>query len=281
MLSYRHAFHAGSHADVLKHVVLLELLDYLRQKDKPFLAVDTHAGAGRYALESEYAQKKAEYRQGIARLWRADDLPPALERYVARVRDFNRDEELRFYPGSPVLIQSSLRADDRLRLFELHPTDHGFLQRAFPASEKRVMIAKEDGFAGLKAVLPPPSRRALVLIDPPYELRREYPVLLEAMKDALQRFPAGCYMIWYPRLQKVESKQLVERLVKLAPPAWLHVWLDVQKPSRDGYGMHGSGVFIVNPPWTLPATLGEIMPLLVERLAQDESARFGLDHHIP
>ncbi|MCB1957490.1 MAG: 23S rRNA (adenine(2030)-N(6))-methyltransferase RlmJ [Rhodocyclaceae bacterium] len=281
MLSYRHAFHAGNHADVLKHVVLLELLDYLKQKDKPFLAIDTHAGAGRYALDSEQAQKIGEYKQGIARLWRADDLPPALARYVAAVRDFNRGGELQFYPGSPVLVQTALRDEDRLRLFELHPTDHGFLQKAFPAKEKRVTISREDGFAALKALLPPPSRRALVLIDPAYERREEYRVVVETLKDALKRFPAGCYAIWYPRLQKTESKQLVERLQKLAPPAWLHVWLDVTKPSRDGFGMHGSGLFVINPPWTLPETLAAVMPVLQARLALDEDARFGIEHQIP
>ncbi len=281
MLSYRHAFHAGNHADVLKHVVLIELVDYLKQKDKPFLAVDTHAGAGRYALDSEYAQKLGEFRRGIGRLWRAEGLPPALARYVEAVRDFNRGGDLHFYPGSPVLIQSLLREDDRLRLFELHPTDFGFLQRAFPAREKRVEIRREDGFAALKAVLPPPSRRALVLIDPAYERRDEYRHLLDAMKDSLKRFPAGCYAIWYPRLQKTESKQLVERLLKLAPPTWLHVWLDVNKPSRDGFGMHGSGMFVINPPWTLPETLSGVMPVLQETLALDDDARFGIEQHIP
>ncbi|MCB1886387.1 MAG: 23S rRNA (adenine(2030)-N(6))-methyltransferase RlmJ [Rhodocyclaceae bacterium] len=281
MLSYRHAFHAGNHADVLKHVVLIALLDYFKQKDKPFLAIDTHAGAGRYALDSEHAQKLGEYRQGIGRLWRADDLPSALTRYVDAVRDFNRGAELHYYPGSPVLIQSQLRADDRLRLFEMHPTDYGFLEKAFPARETRVGISREDGFAALRALLPPPSRRALVLIDPAYERRDEYRFLIDAMKDSLKRFPAGCYAIWYPRVQKTEAKQLVERLQKLAPPAWLHVWLDVTRPSRDGFGMHGSGLFIINPPWTLPQTLAEVMPVLQARLGLDDDARFGVDQHIP
>lgn len=281
MLSYRHAFHAGNHADVLKHAVLIELLHYLNQKDKPYLFVDTHAGAGRYSLESDSARRNAEHRDGLLRLWGREGLPEFLARYVAAVRAFNREPAARFYPGSPAIAAGLLRRDDRARLFELHPTDAGFLQKAFPPGDKRIAIAREDGFAGLKALLPPPSRRALVFIDPSYERREDYRLLVDAVGDALHRFPAGCYAIWYPRLQKTESKQLVERLARLDPPSWLHVWLDVRRPSRDGIGMHGSGMYVINPPWTLPATLAEAMPVLTEALAVDDGARFGLDQRIP
>ncbi len=281
MLSYRHAFHAGNHADVLKHFVLLELLDYLMRKDKPLLLVDTHAGAGRYALDSEQARKLGEFRQGIGRLWSWQAAPATLERYLGTVRDFNRGGDLFYYPGSPMVMHSVMRAADQLRLCELHPTDFGFLQKAFPPPARGVVLARQDGFAALKGLLPPPSRRALVLIDPAYERREEYAAVVAALGEALRRFAAGCYMIWYPRLQKVESKQLVERLTRLAPPSWLHVWLDVHKPTPDGFGMHGSGLFVVNPPWTLPETLAATLPALVERLGLDDGARFGLDHHIP
>ena len=281
MLSYRHAFHAGNHADVLKHSVLLALLDHLGHKDKPLTLVDTHAGAGRYALDSAQADKTGEWRDGIARLYTRQPLPDLLERYRRAVLAFNRGGELRFYPGSPMLLHGALRAEDRLRLFELHPTDFGFLEKAFAATDRRVALVREDGFHGLKSLLPPPSRRALVVVDPAYERRDEYRFLIDAMKDSLKRFPAGCYAIWYPRVQKTEAKQLVERLQKLAPPAWLHVWLDVTRPSRDGFGMHGSGLFIINPPWTLPQTLAEVMPVLQARLGLDDDARFGVDQHIP
>lgn len=281
MLSYRHAFHAGNHADVLKHFVLVELIHYLNRKDKPYLFVDTHAGAGRYALDSEQARKNGEFRGGIGRLWTRTDLPAPLDRYLQAVRDFNREKRLRFYPGSPALAAALTRGCDRLRLFELHPTDFGFLQKAFPATDKRIVAAREDGFAALKVLLPPPERRALVLVDPPYELRGDYRTLCETISGAMRRFAGGTYMLWYPRLQQTDSKRLVDRLARLEAPTWLNVWLDVARPSRDGFGMHGSGLYIVNPPWTLPEVLAEAMPLLCAALAVDDGARFGLEHHIP
>ena len=281
MLSYRHAFHAGNHADVLKHFVLRELLKYFKRKEKPFLYVDTHAGAGRYALDSEHAKKNTEYRDGIGRLWARDDLPPALGGYVGAIRAFNREASLRFYPGSPAIAEPLTRAGDQLRLCELHVTDFGFLKKAFDGGDKRIRLSQEDGFAVLRSVLPPPSRRALVLIDPPYERREDYRAVLDAIKDGLRRFPGGTYALWYPRLQKTESKQLVERLCRLKPPSWLQVWLDVQRPSRTGFGLHGSGLFVINPPYTLPATLEEAMPTLVEAMGQDDRAGFGIDREMP
>ncbi|MCB1909387.1 MAG: 23S rRNA (adenine(2030)-N(6))-methyltransferase RlmJ [Rhodocyclaceae bacterium] len=281
MLSYRHAFHAGNHADVLKHAVLLAVLDHLGRKDKPLTLVDTHAGAGRYALDSAHADKTGEWRDGAARLFGRDGLPALLDRYCRAIAGFNRGGPLRFYPGSPLLMHGALRADDRLRLFELHPTDFGFLEKAFAAGDRRVVLAREDGFRGLRALLPPPSRRALVMIDPAYERREDYAAVVDTLHDALRRFAGGCYMVWYPRLQKAESKLLAGRLIELAPPSWLHVWLDVARPSPDGFGMHGSGLVLFNPPWTLPRDLAEAMPVLVDRLGRDGHARFGLDSHMP
>lgn len=281
MLSYRHAFHVGNHADVLKHLVLLQLLDHQIQKDKPYSYVDTHAGAGRYALDSAEASRNAEHADGIGRLLSAGELPPAMREYVDLVRAFNRHQDVRFYPGSPVIALSRLRPEDRMRLFELHPTDVRFLKRAFPTGESRVRIEQAEGFGALRSLLPPPSRRAVVLIDPPYEVREDYRVVVETIKDALRRFSGGTYAVWYPRIQKTEAKQLPERLGKLGASSWLHVWLDVRKSSPGGLGMHGSGMYVINPPWTLPETLNETMPVLVDLLAQDESARFGLDFQIP
>ncbi|MCB1916208.1 MAG: 23S rRNA (adenine(2030)-N(6))-methyltransferase RlmJ [Rhodocyclaceae bacterium] len=281
MLSYRHAFHAGNHADVLKHSVLLALLDHLGHKDKPLTLVDTHAGAGRYALDSAQADKTGEWRDGIARLYTRQPLPDLLERYRRAVLAFNRGGELRFYPGSPMLLHGALRAEDRLRLFELHPTDFGFLEKAFAATDRRVALVREDGFHGLKSLLPPPSRRALVVVDPAYERREEYAAVVDALREALRRFAGGCYMVWYPRLQKPESKLVARRLIELSPPSWLHVWLDVDRPAHDGFGMHGSGLVVFNPPWTLPQDLAAAMPVLVECLGRGERARFGVDSHIP
>lgn len=276
MLSYRHAFHAGNHADVLKHAVLAAMLDYFNQKDKPYWVIDTHAGAGCYQLDTGFAAKNAEYETGIARLWDRDDLPVMLKRYVERVRDTNPDGGRKLYPGSPLIAWNSLRADDRLRLFELHPADIKLLQQTFDRAGRRVQIQQADGFAGLKALLPPPPRRALVLIDPPYEVKDDYCHVVDALKDALQRFATGTYAVWYPRLQRPEIGTMLDKLRKLPVKDWLHVALDVDEPSPDGFGMYGSGLFILNPPWTLYDALQETMPWLVKALG-GEDARYVLE----
>lgn len=273
MLSYRHVFHAGNHADVLKHTVLLAVLDYLNQKDKPYWVIDTHAGAGGYRLDAGRATTHAEYEDGVGRLWQRSDLPPLLARYVAAIRADNPDGRLKRYPGSPLLAFHSMRPGDRLRLFELHPADVKLLAQniagAAPDAQKRAAIRQEDGFAGLKVLLPPPPRRGLVLIDPAYEDKRDYLRVVETLKEGLQRFPSGTYLVWYPLLQKNESIQLAAKLKKLAPD-WLHATLTVQPPAPDGLGMHGSGVFLINPPWTLAAALKQTLPWLADILAVEK-----------
>jgi len=277
MLSYRHAFHAGNHADVLKHFVELELLRYLAQKEKPFWYIDTHAGAGCYELDSEYAEKNAEYESGIARLWDATDLPASLAEYVAMVKYFNPDGVLHLYPGSPLVALDSMRDQDRLRLYELHPTDFEILEQNFAEHSTHVLMLKADGFGALKALLPPPPRRALVLIDPPYEEKLDYQRVVSSLQEGLKRFASGTYAVWYPQLQRSESEQLPDKLKQLDVKSWLHVALSVQTPSADGFGMHGSGMFVLNPPWTLHATLQEVMPVLAARLGQDGAGSFVLE----
>ncbi len=277
MLSYRHAFHAGNHADVLKHFVELQLLQYLNQKDKPYWMIDTHAGAGLYALDQGYAVKNAEYLSGIARLMQREDLPVALAEYVALVRGLNADGELKIYPGSPWVAMQVLRPQDQLRLFELHPTDSKLLHENFASAGRRVKIEAADGFAGLKALLPPAPRRALVLIDPPYEEKQDYQRVPAALKDALKRFETGTYAVWYPLLQRHESQHFAESLKRLHAKSWLNVSLTVNAPSADGFGMHGSGMFVFNPPWTLKATLQTVMPYLTKVLGQDAGASFTLE----
>ncbi|MEW9897624.1 23S rRNA (adenine(2030)-N(6))-methyltransferase RlmJ [Chitinivorax sp. PXF-14] len=279
MLSYRHAFHAGNHADVLKHLVELQLLDYLNQKDKPYWYIDTHAGAGVYALTEGFAAKNAEYESGIARLWSRTDLPPALAEYVEVVRKLNDHGKLRLYPGSPWFALQRIREQDRLRLYELHPTDAPILFDNFAEQLKQTMIYPEDGFNGIKALLPPPTRRALTLIDPPYEDKRDYQHVVTAMQESLKRFATGVYAIWYPMLSRPEIRTMLDKLKKLPAKGWLHVNLQVQSPSPDGFGMHGSGMFVVNPPWTLHDTLAQLMPYLVKQLGQDAGARFTLEQH--
>jgi 23S rRNA (adenine2030-N6)-methyltransferase len=278
MLSYRHAFHAGNHADVLKHFLLVQLSRYLGQKDKPFWIIDTHAGAGLYELDTGYATKLKEYESGIARLWTRQDVPTALADYVDLVRACNpASDTLRFYPGSPWLALQTLRPQDRLRLFELHSSDSKILQDNFNEHSRQVSITTANGFNALKALLPPPPRRALVLIDPPYETRDDYTHVISALNEGLTRFATGTYAIWYPQLARPEARQLPDKLKRLPISNWLHVTLTVHTPSADGFGMHGSGMFIINPPWTLHRTLEETMPYLVRVLGQDAGAGFTLD----
>ena len=280
MLSYRHAFHAGNHADVLKHTVLVQLLRYLTQKDKALYFVDTHAGAAVYALDEGYAIKNAEYDSGIARLWARDDLPEALAGYLQQVRALNPDGALRRYPGSPQLALQLLRKQDRLRLFELHSTESQLLQQYFRGDSPRTIVQAGDGFAGLQSVLPPPSRRALVLIDPSYEDKGDYRQVLAALREAQKRFRAGVYALWYPQVQRRESGQFPDQLKQLQSKDWLHVSLSVKQPAEGGYGLHGSGMFILNPPWLLPEALRAVMPYLAKVLAQDASAAFSLEFEL-
>ena len=291
MLSYRHAFHAGNHADVLKHIVLIQLLRYLGQKDTPYMYIDTHAGAGAYALDTGYAAKNTEYETGIAPLWDRTDLPEAAADYLKLVKEMNPSGKMRYYPGSPYCADKVAREQDRLRLFELHPSDSKILEGNFRKVEahaaaqgqrtsgrgKRIMIQRADGFAGLKALLPPPSRRGLVLIDPPYEVKDDYRRVKDTLADALTRFSTGTYAVWYPVLQRMESRQMPDKLKRLPCNGWLNVTLSISSPAPDGFGLHSSGMFVINPPWTLEPMLRELMPYLVKVLGQDEGATFTLE----
>jgi len=189
----------------------------------------------------------------------------------------NPDGVLRHYPGSPWLASQTLRADDRLRLYELHSSDVKLLQECFKSAGRQVTVTAGDGFAGLKAILPPPPRRALILIDPSYETRDDYANVIKGLQEALKRFATGTYVVWYPLLSKLESRKLPDRLKRLGASNWLHVTLEVKAPSGDGFGMNGSGMFIINPPWTLEKKLHETLPKLTQLLAQNDGARFTLE----
>lgn len=277
MLSYRHAFHAGNHADVLKHFMLLQILDHFNLKDKPYMVTDTHAGAGLYALDVGYAQQCAEYKLGIARLWDAPNLPLSLQQYVDAVRKLNPHGTLKAYPGSPWLARQHMRDTDRLRLFELHSTDSRLLQDNFATSGRHTKVDTSDGFAGLKATLPPPSRRGLILIDPSYEDKQDYRTVHQAIKDALQRFATGTYAIWYPLLPRPEPLRMIDNLAKIEGIKYLNATLQIQAPRADGLGMYGSGMFIINPPYTLASMLRHTLPTLVTLLGQDNSAHYQLN----
>ena len=278
MLSYRHAFHAGNHADVLKHFLIVQLLRYLCQKDKAFWYIESHAGAGYYALDVGYATTLAEHRNGIDRLWDRHELPPALAEYVELIRELNPDGVLRAYPGSPHFALKLMREQDRMRLFEMHSKDSQLLQDNFREAGRRVKITAADGFAGLKALLPPPTRRALILIDPAYEDKGDYRRVIAALEDGLARFPTGLYALWYPLLQRPEARKLPEKLKQLGAKSWLNLSLSVCAAAPDGFGMHGSGMFLINPPWVLPELLKETLPYLVAALGQDAAAGFSLEY---
>lgn len=280
MFSYRHGFHAGNHADVLKHTVLVQMLEHLAAKEKPFWVVDTHAGGGLYDLNSDYALKSGEADHGIRLLWkhRKDPaLPGALVDLLDQIAVCNDGPHLRWYPGSPQLAAQMLRPGDHLRLYELHPNESRDLLKHFADVKRGVSIQIADGFDGLKACLPPPPRRGLVHVDPPYELKEDYKRVVNSLRDAVQRFPTGSYAIWYPMVARRESDLLPEHLKKLVPGKWLHATLRVKATARDGLGLHGSGMFLVNPPWTLYDKLATALPWLVENLGQDMQAEYVLE----
>jgi len=276
MLAYRHAFHAGNHADVFKHVVLVQLLHHMALKDKGLRVVDTHAGAGVYALDSPQALKKGEYLQGIARLWARQDAPPPVADYLQQVRLLNPDGKLRHYPGSPLLARRQLRPQDQLRLFELHPADHLALQQQLGA-DLGIELHQADGFAALKSQLPPPTRRALVLVDPSYEGHADPARVIETLRDALRRFAQGVYMVWYPVVSKPGAEALVQALKTLAPAGWLHARLVLQPTDALGFGLAGSGIVVINPPYTLHGQLLGILPWLVQALGQYPGAAQTLE----
>ncbi len=274
LLSYRHAFHAGNHADVLKHLVLVALLDHLTAKPKPLWVIDTHAGAGVYDLRRGFATQLAEYTTGIGRLWKEPGPMPALERYLSLVRKLNPNGRLTRYPGSPWLARTLTRADDRLWLYELHPADYAALGRNLQG--KGVRVTQEDGLQALRGLLPPQPKRALVLIDPSYEVKSDYRQVAATLREALQRFPTGTYAVWYPLLEQPAAPELPGALRKLSRN-WLDARLQVRKA---GPGLYGSGMFVINPPYTLPETLEPALASLVRLLGQDEGAGQQLEWNI-
>ncbi|SAY50560.1 23S rRNA (adenine(2030)-N(6))-methyltransferase RlmJ [Neisseria weaveri] len=280
MLSYRHAFHAGNHADVLKHLTLSLVLEYFNRKDKPYWYIDTHSGAGLYDLRSREAQKVGEFKQGIGRLKNMQNLPETVSSFLGLIDRILPDKQL--YCGSPWLAQALTRPSDKLRLFELHPADFQHLQHNMREAclGRKGQIRQEDGYHGLISLLPPASRRAVILIDPPYEEKQDYTRVIHTLKEAQKRFASGCYLVWYPCLSREESRRLPEQLKKLSPNQYLNAELHVHTPRADGFGMHGSGIFVINPPYLLAEQLQSALPALQTALAQDEGAKTVLDFQI-
>ncbi|MCG3722857.1 23S rRNA (adenine(2030)-N(6))-methyltransferase RlmJ [Vibrio cincinnatiensis] len=265
MLSYRHSFHAGNHADVLKHIVQSLILNALQQKDKPFVYHDTHSGVGRYDLTHEWSEKTGEYKQGIARIWQQNVTPYAIESYLAAIKALNNGDTLRYYPGSPRVARAHLRPQDRMVLTELHPSDYPLLEQEFQR-DRQVSIYKEDGFARLKASLPPKERRGLVLIDPPYELAKEYRDVVQAIAQSYKRWSTGIYAIWYPVVNRCDIDDMLDGLANLGIRKILQIELGVA-PDTNERGMTASGMIVINPPWKLESEMQEILPFLKQAIA--------------
>ena len=322
MFSYRHAFHAGNHADVLKHTTLIALCKYLCGKDTALSVIDTHAGAGLYRLDGDYTETSGEAKDGVFKLFQAsnkpaaqtihaqaapkkvaqkaitpDDFCPALQDYADILRGMNPKfaetgeiSQLKIYPGSPFITQKFLEGRDKLKLFELHPTDFKSLSGniAQLGAGRQVTVACEDGFEALKTFLPPPSRRAMVFCDPSYEMKSDYARVSAYMSDAVKRFSTGTYVVWYPVIPRPEAHDLPRKLKTLAVKAsrpWLNAVLTVKssKLTTDEEGdvvrpgLPASGMFIINPPHTLKAQLQLALPQMVALLGQDRNAGFTLD----
>ena len=326
MFSYRHAFHAGNHADVLKHTALIALCKYLCGKDTALSVIDTHAGAGLYRLDGDYTETSGEASEGVLKLFSALKVPkalikqaqaapkkgvtstaqplaeapalcPALEDYAGVLRALNpqfaetgEPAHLKIYPGSPFITQQFLQGRDKLKLFELHPTDFKSLTGniAQLGAGRQVSVAREDGFEALKPFLPPPSRRAMVFCDPSYEMKSDYLRVSATMADAVKRFATGTYVVWYPVIPRPEAHDLPRKLKTLAVKAsrpWLNAVLTVKSSKLttddDGEvvrpGLPASGMFIINPPHTLKAHLQLALPQMVQLLGQDRNAGFLLD----
>lgn len=314
MFSYRHAFHAGSHADVLKHMALIAVVKYLTIKETPLTVIDTHAGAGLYRLDGDYASTSGEAADGIFKLFHAAAHTGSastaiasgaikvglLSDYLASIASFNKAGQLKIYPGSPFVVQALLRqeARDKLKLFELHPTDSKALAGHIAQLEagRQVAMSKRDGFEGLKALLPPPksstgSQRALVLMDPSYEIKSDYALVAVSIEDCLRRFATGTYMVWYPVIPRPEAHDLPRRLKTLAVQAgksWLQATLhigqhagmsEVTLPGERAAraGLTASGIFIINPPHTLKAGLQAALPQVLALLGRGSGQAWTVD----
>lgn len=277
MLSYRHAFHAGNFADVLKHSVLTLVLEYMTRKDKGYTYIDSHSGAGMYQLTEEYAQKTGEYKDGIAKLIDNPNIPEALEEYIDLIKSFNlknesnhvQETQLNLYPGSPAVAKAFSRRQDSAHLFELHSTDIEHLTQ-FCERWSKSHVKQSDGYEGLLSLVPPPSRRGVILIDPPYELKEDYPKAVKTIIKAYKKFATGTYILWYP----VVKRELVEKMKSNFTESHVKNVLQVElciKEDTTEYGMTGTGLFIVNPPWLLKNQLEEILPYLKEILGQAQT----------
>lgn len=285
-MNYRHHFHAGNFADVLKHVLLVRLLRALQKKEKGFLFLDTHAGRGRYDLELAAAgdslARQPEWPDGIGRLWTMEPakLPAGLREYVDLVREFDRNAgnltaAPRFYPGSPWLAQRLARPVDRIALCELQPAECGAL-RAHLGWAPRTTVHPVDGYGALRAMLPPPERRALVLIDPPFEQQDEFVRIADALSDGGGRFPTGVYAVWYPLTVRARVDEFLAAVTALNPPAALRIELETAGP-ESAIKLKGCGLLVLNPPWQFDVEAKPLVEFLGATLAQAPGGGGGVE----
>ncbi|QQG28581.1 23S rRNA (adenine(2030)-N(6))-methyltransferase RlmJ [Pectobacterium carotovorum] len=279
MLSYRHSFHAGNHADVLKHTVQSLIITALKEKEKPFLYLDTHAGAGRYQLSGEHAERTGEYLDGIAKIWQRDDIPAELDPYMQAVHTYNHNGRLRYYPGSPLIARQLLREQDKLHLTELHPSDFPLLRNEFQ-KDSRTKVLRDDGYQQLKSQLPPLSRRGFVLIDPPYELKTDYQAVVKGIQEGHKRFGTGVFALWYPVVLRQHIKRMLKELEATGIRNILQIELAVL-PDSDRYGMTASGMIVINPPWKLASQMKSVLPWLHGVLVPEGTGHTLVEQIVP
>lgn len=275
MLSYRHSFHAGNFADVLKHITLIKILEHLGKKEKPFCCIDTHAGPGDYALNDAYALKNREFENGIVRLWQRPDQPASVAGYVNVIKKYNNADELSRYPGSPLIIKQFLRSQDRLFLYELHPAEIRLLTTAV-SRDRRIKVFHADGLKNAIGLLPPGEHRGMVLIDPSYEIKSDYELVIETLIQMHKRFATGTYALWYPVVERSRNQQL-EKAIKSSVLKNVQLFELGIKADTHEYGMTASGMIVVNPPWTLAAEMQQTLPWLAKALGIDGAGRYRVE----
>ena len=268
-MNYRHAFHAGNHADVLKHLVLSRLLALLAKKDAPYAYLDSHAGIGLYDLRGDQASRTGEWLEGIQRVWQADDVPALFDDYLGVIRALNPDGQLRYYPGSPEVARELSREQDRLQLNEKHPED-GLLLKANMKYDRRVAVHLGEGWHVPRALLPTEQKRAVLLIDPPFEQADELQRCAQAMKESIARMRQAVVAIWYPIKDQRQLKRFYQDLQGTGAPKLLRVELLVHAADNADVGLNGSGLAIANPPWGLEDELRGVLPWLGQNLGQTQ-----------
>ena len=277
MLSYRHGYHAGNAADVLKHFILTYVLDYIKKKDKGFIFIDSHAGAGKYLISDPYMQKNKEYLQGIKKILQLKSDNIFLKKYLDLVKSINFNSDLKIYPGSCFLAAKSLRPNDNLYFFELHPKEFLNLKKNFE-NDSRVIIENRDCYQRLKKLLPPKEKRAVILIDPSYELKDEYEKVLKMLSDCYKKFPLGVYIIWYPVLKNKKSEKFIFNVLKKKYKNLSHVEMITDNLNN---GMQGSGLFILNCPWSIENDIKKSLETIFDCLKKNNNvSKFTFKNNI-